>query len=110
MEQTSPKLSVSGHQQLKDENARLSRDLENAKKDMAALKLAKAEMDDEVQVQKSIIREAQMAIYLHQQDIQKWIAVAEVYQANCIRCTDALEQLITFAQGVKSEVPALLSQ
>lgn len=93
-----------------DENSRLCEELEHVKKDIAALKLAKADRDDEVQVQKSTIREAQMTIHLHQQDIQKWMAVAEVYQTSCIRCSGALEQLITFAQRVQSEVPALSSE
>lgn len=60
---------------------------------------------DEVQIQKSIIREAQMTIHLHQQDIQHWMGLADYYQISCLRCSDALSQMISFAQGVKSEVP-----
>lgn len=66
--------------------------------------MANSEAEDEVQVQKSIIREAQMTIHLHQQDIQHWMEVANCYQVSCIRCSDALGQMISYAQGVKSEV------
>lgn len=92
--------------QLKNKNSCLLEMLENIKKDKVRLEQVNLEAEDEVQVQKSIIREAQMTIHLHQQDIQHWMTVADCYQESCIRCSDALGQLITFAQGVKSEVPA----
>lgn len=92
--------------QLKNENSCLLEMLENIKRDKARLEQANSEVEDEVQVQKSIIREAQMTIHLHQQDIQHWMGVAGGYQLTYIRCSDALGQMITFAQGVKSEVLA----
>lgn len=91
--------------QLKNENSCLLEMLENIKRDKARLEQANSEAEDEVQVQKSIIREAQMTIHLHQQDIQHWMGVANCYQMSCIQCSDALGQMITFTQGVKSEVP-----
>ena len=107
MDYQTPKTSVTEQvNQLKNENAYLLEQLENIKKDKARLELANSETEDEVQVQKSIIREAQMTIHLHQQDIQHWMGLADYYQVSCIRCSDALGKMIAFAQNVKSEVPA----
>ncbi|KAK5718223.1 hypothetical protein LTS12_027704, partial [Elasticomyces elasticus] len=66
--------------QLKNENSGLLEMLENIKRDKARLEQANSEVEDEVQVQNSIIREAQMTIHLHQQDIQHWMGVAGCYQ------------------------------
>ena len=57
--------------QLKNKNSCLLEMLENIKKDKVRLEQVNLEAEDEVQVQKSIIREAQMTIHLHQQDIQE---------------------------------------
>lgn len=88
----------------------LSGELEQAKKDIEGLKLAVAEAKGEAQVRKSIIRDAEMAIHLHQQDIQNWMAVAEVYQTSSIQSSDALGKIIAFVQEVTHEVPALSSK
>ena len=97
---------MSDHLQLlKDENSVLARELEQAKKDMEALKLASSEAENEIEAQKSINRETQITINLHEQEIRNWKAVAKVYQTSCIRCSDALGQIIVFAQELKSAVP-----
>lgn len=86
-------------QDLQEENAMLIDKLEQAKKHSA-------EQADEIQLLKSIIREAQVTIDLHQQDLQQWISVAKYYQQSCFQCSDVLGQAITFLQGLKSEIPA----
>ncbi|KAA8647900.1 uncharacterized protein ATNIH1004_002326 [Aspergillus tanneri] len=98
------------YEQVMAEKFQLIQKLEQVEKDKAALELAKAEAEDEIQVQKSIIREAQMTIHLHQQDIQHWMTVAEYYQSSCMQCSEALGQLIAFAQGISTELPSQLTQ
>ncbi|KAL4888216.1 hypothetical protein BDV59DRAFT_196628 [Aspergillus ambiguus] len=106
-QRTQPLVVPSELDRLQEDNSRLEEEVKQLRKANEALVSAKCEAEDEVQTQKSIIREAQMTIHLHQQDIQSWMAVAECYQMSCIRCSDALGQIIAFAQGVQSEIPTL---
>ncbi|GMF77642.1 unnamed protein product [Aspergillus oryzae] len=84
--------------------------LQQAEKDIVALELARAEAKEDVQAYETMIHESQMALNLHQQDIQHWIMVATYYQGNYTRLANALKYLIAFAQGVESEASPLLPE
>ncbi|KAK4943955.1 hypothetical protein LTR66_014550 [Elasticomyces elasticus] len=64
---------------------------------------AATEAEAEIKDQNSIIREAQMTIHIHQQDILNWMAVAEWYQMKCFQCSNVLGQMMAFLQDTTSK-------
>lgn len=63
--------------QLQAENLGLAEKLRMAEEKAHRNEQAAIEAKDEIDSQRSIIREAQMAIHLHQQDILNWMSLCE---------------------------------
>jgi hypothetical protein len=63
---------------------------------------AATQAEDKIKDQDCVIREAQMTIHLHQQDISDWMAIAEWYQTKCFQCSNVLGQMIGFLQDTTS--------
>jgi hypothetical protein len=72
--------------------------------------IAAREAQLEVGVQSSTIKEAQMTIYLYQQDILSWKALSEWYQIRCLQCSDFLGQVMNYLQGTPSETTYIPDQ
>ncbi|KAL4733607.1 hypothetical protein BDV11DRAFT_210091 [Aspergillus similis] len=86
-------------QQLIDENARLTEELEQISKQVEVLKEANVLAENNLKAQEIMLQEASATINFHQQDAQQWMAVAETYKNSCIQCSNALLQLIGFTEA-----------
>lgn len=91
---------------LQAENLNLSEKLRIAEEKACRHEQALKEAEEEINNQKSILREAQMTIHLHQQDILDWMALSEWYQLRCLQCSEVLGQAMAFLQGFPSEITA----
>jgi hypothetical protein len=84
------------------ENESLAEKLKIAQDKAFHYKEAATQAEAEIKDQESIIREAQMTIHIHQQDISNWMAVAEWYQMKCFQCSNVLGQMMAFLQDTTS--------
>lgn len=89
---------------LQIDNLNLTEELKIAEEKGLRHEQAEIEADAEVQDQKRTIREAQMTIHLHQQDILNWMAVAKWYQTRCLQSSDILGQMVAFLRGAPEGV------
>lgn len=95
---------------LRVENLALVEKLNIAEERASRNENAAREAQMEVGVQRSTIKEAQMTVYLYQQDILSWMALSEWYQIRCLQCSDVLGQMINFLQGTPSETTYTTNQ
>jgi hypothetical protein len=86
-------------EQLQAENLGLAEKLRLAEEKAHRNEQAAIEANDEINSQRSMIREAQMAIDRHEQDILNWMSLCEWYQAKCLQCSNVLGQMMAFLQG-----------
>ncbi|KAJ5328739.1 hypothetical protein N7452_009129 [Penicillium brevicompactum] len=94
-------LDIVAHMQA--ENLSLADKLRAAEDKAFRYEEAATEAEAEIKDQNSIIREAQMTIHIHQQDILNWMAVAEWYQMKCFQCSNVLGQMMAFLQDTTSK-------
>ncbi|PWY96028.1 hypothetical protein BO94DRAFT_542106 [Aspergillus sclerotioniger CBS 115572] len=87
---------------LQQNNADLTQELEDIKKQVASLQDDKRIAEEKILTHESSITEAQVTIHLLQQDVQQWMAAAEYYQFSCIRCSEALKETILSLQELDS--------
>ncbi|KAH8431447.1 NADPH oxidase family protein [Aspergillus melleus] len=79
------------------EKTELEARLETVEKHLITLQQSKIELEGEVRNQKSI---NQMAV----QETQHWMSMAEYYHYESLRYSEALEQILSFAQSVRSDL------
>jgi hypothetical protein len=84
------------------ENASLAEKLRVVQDKALQYEEAATQAEAEIKDQKSIIREAQMTIHIHQQEISNWMAIAEWYQIKCSQCSNVLGQMMAFLQETTS--------
>lgn len=89
--------------QLRAENLSLTEKLRLSEEKAHRKEQEAIEAEDEIRSQNSVIREAQMTIHLHQQDILNWMALCEWYQVRCLHCSNVLSQMTSFLQGTSVE-------
>jgi hypothetical protein len=94
-------LDIVAHMQA--ENLSLAEKLRVAEDKAFRYEEAATQAEAEIKDQNSIIREAQMTIHIHQQDISNWMAVAEWYQMKCFQCSNVLGQMTAFLQDTTSK-------
>lgn len=88
---------------MRAENLSLAEKLRASEDKASRYEEAAAQAEAEIKDQNSIIQEAQTTIYLHQQDISNWMAVAEWYQTKCFQCSNMLGQMMAFLQDTTSD-------
>lgn len=84
---------------LQVENFGLAEKLRLAEEKAHENELAVVEAKDEINSQRSIIEEAQMAIHRHEQDMLNLRSLCEWYQSKCLQCSSVLGQMMTLLQG-----------
>lgn len=91
--------------QLQAENLSLAEKLRLAEEKAHQNEQAAVQAKEEINSQRSIIREAQTAIHLHQQDISSLMSLCEWYQAKCLQCSTVLGQMMAFLQATTPTTP-----
>ncbi|KAE8371114.1 hypothetical protein BDV26DRAFT_299095 [Aspergillus bertholletiae] len=97
--------SDEGLQKVVREKLDLASKLAAAEMQLTTMKAAKKQDEYVIWVQNSMVKEAQIAALLQQQDTQSWISVAEYYQLSYIQCRSALERAKLVLEELKPEVP-----
>jgi hypothetical protein len=90
---------------LETKNADLALRLAKAEQHIVALEATRVQHKEIISTQKSIIEEAQASINFYEQDIQKWILKVDIYKKSTIQCSHALQQTISYLQGVQIDIP-----
>lgn len=91
-------------QQPTDENYRLAEELKEVNERLKVLEEANAAAEKKMRTQEAMLQEAQTTIQFYQQDAQQWMTVAGTYQNSCVQCSNALSQLISFIEGIQSQI------
>ena len=84
---------------LEAENNQLREELEKTRQAVIFQQKAREEAEAKLSQQETAIREAQMAIYLYEQDIDSLLNVAEWYQLKCVQSSEVLDQVKGFLQN-----------
>lgn len=90
---------------LETERADLALRLAEAEQRIVALEATKVQHEEVISTQKNIIQEAQASVNFYEQDIQKWMLKVDIYEKSTIQCSHALQQTISYLQGVQIDIP-----
>ena len=89
---------------LETEDSQIAYELEEVKRNSRVEEERRILAEAQVQYLMKRLEEAQNAIQYHQEEIQRWMVIAEHYQSSSSRCSNSLQEVIGLLYGVQADL------